>query len=163
MKALFPVVLAAVLALPVAAAAQGAVTAETAPFPIAYLSPQRAFALSVDGKAAQARLTALETERARDIEARNKALQTQRPALRPDQVQKFEVDLQRFIQDAQAEITGVQRELESAFLAKLRPALDAIVKEKGLRLVLNEDAGFLVWADPALDLTPEVARRIDMR
>jgi outer membrane protein len=144
---------------------------------VAYFSTQRAFSLSTEGKAAQAELLALEAARARDIEGRNKALETQRLALergatvlgdaaraqRTKEIQKFEIDLQRFIQDAQAELAGAQRDAESAFLARLRPALDQVAKEKGLALVFNADAGVLMWSDPALDITPEVVERLDAR
>jgi outer membrane protein len=142
---------------------------------LAFFSTQRAFAQSVIGKTAQARLSALEAERAREIDTRNRSLEAQRQALatasglldtaarnqRSKEIEKFEIDLQRFIQDAQAEMMGAQRDVESAFLAKIRPALDQVAKEKGLLLVINEDVGLVAWADPALDLTPEIIKRID--
>jgi hypothetical protein len=30
-----------------------------------------------------------------------------------------------------------------------------------LAFLFNEDAGLLAWADPALDITPDIARRVD--
>ncbi len=80
---------------------------------------------------------------------------------RVQEIEKFQVDLQRFVEDAQAEFLGVQRQLESAFLTKLRPALDSVARSRGLLLVFNEDAGVVAWSDPALDITPEVVRRVD--
>jgi hypothetical protein len=62
---------------------------------------------------------------------------------------KFEIDLRRFIQDAQAEITGFQRDVETGFLAKVNPALDQVAIERSLWLVFNEDAGLIAWASPA--------------
>jgi outer membrane protein len=163
--------LAAVLSLVIAsdAAAQGLTDVR-----IAYFSPQRAFAQSTDGKAAQAKLTALQAERVKEIESRNVTLAAERQALERDApllndaaraqrqqaVDRFEVDLQRFIQDAQNELMGVQRDLETAFLAKLRPALDQVAKDKSLLLVLNEDTGLIAWADLSLDITPEVVKRL---
>jgi Skp family chaperone for outer membrane proteins len=137
---------------------------------LAVFSPTRAYAMSADGKAAQARLGALEARKAGEIETRRKALDAQRADLaqsgavlsdtaraqRTQAIQRFEVDLERFIQDAQSEVMGVQRGLENAFLAKLRPALEGVIKEHALKLVLNEDAGHVAWADPSLDITPAV-------
>jgi Skp family chaperone for outer membrane proteins len=154
--------------LPAAAAAQ-------APsLPIAYFSPQRAFFSSADGKAAQAKLTSLQAERSKEIDARNAAIKQLQAALqrttagldavtlrlREQEIERFSLDLQRYIEDAQAEFLGVQKELESAFLAKLTPALSLVVKDRGLMLVLNEDAGLIAWADPSLDITLEVVKRI---
>lgn len=163
---------ALVLALPSVAGAQvsGGLAGQ-----VAYFSPQRAFALSVDGKQAQAKLAALEAERSREIAARTSRLNGLRDVLRQNdavlsdlarqqrelEVQRFEIDIKRFVEDAQAEFLGVQRNLESAFFVKLRPALASVVKEHGLMLLFNEDAGLLAWADPTLDVTAEVAKRVD--
>ena len=163
------------IAAPGAAAAQGVAVEALAEAKLAYFSPQRAYALSAAGQAGQARLTALQTERAREIEARSRTLETQRQQLqvnsalltegartqRAKELEKFEIDLQRFIQDAQAEITGFQRDVETEFLTKLRPALDQVAKDRNLWLVFNEDAGLIAWGNPALDITSDVVKRID--
>jgi Skp family chaperone for outer membrane proteins len=170
------VIALAVMAAPATARAQGpAAEPRLDTNRLAYFSPQRAYSLSAAGQAAQARLTALQTERAREIEARTRTLETQQQQLqqssslltetargqRVKELEKFEVDLQRFIQDAQAEITGFQRDVESEFLARLRPALDQVAKDRSLWLVFNEDAGLIAWANPVLDITSEVVKRID--
>jgi len=142
---------------------------------LAYFSPQRAFSASAEGKAAQAKLSSLQADTSRQIEARNAKLEALQNALaqsslllsedarrqRQQEIEKFQVDVQRFVEDAQAEFLGVQRELESAFLAKLRPALEAVARDRGLLIVLNQDAGVIAWADAALDITPEVVSRVD--
>ena len=55
----------------------------------------------------------------------------------------------------------MQRDFEAAFLAKLRPALDAVARDRALLIVLNQDAGLIAWADPALDVTAEVVARLN--
>jgi Skp family chaperone for outer membrane proteins len=161
--------------LPSAAFAQNSAAMIQDSAGVAYFSPQRAFYQSVDGKTAQAKLSSLQAETARRLEAQNGKLKSMQAALeqsasllsntarleREQEIERFQIDLQRFVEDAKAEFLGVQRELESAFLAKLRPALASVAKERGLILVLNEDAGLLAWANPALDITPEVVRRVD--
>jgi Skp family chaperone for outer membrane proteins len=140
----------------------------------AYFSPQRAFSESPDGRAAQTRLTTLQAEKTKAIEEKNKALQAKQQTLeqsgtilnqqarteRTKELDKFKIDVQRFIEDAQAELTGVQRDMESAFLTKLKPALEQVVKQKSLQLVFNADEGTLAWADPALDITSDVVKQI---
>jgi Skp family chaperone for outer membrane proteins len=142
---------------------------------LASFSPQRAFAESAEGKTGIAMLTALQEKRAREIEDRNKALQARDRALqqslavltedakaqRTKELEKFRLDIQRFIQDAQAEFLGVQRDIESAFAAKLRPALDRVAKDKGLQLVLNLDEPTIIaWAAPSLDITADVVKQL---
>ena len=173
MRLLFAAALA-VLSLPSLASAQGALPTDTMPR-LAYFSPQRAFALSADGRAAEAKLSALEAARGKEIATRNAKLKELQDALergtsvlgdaarrqREIEVERFQIDTKRFVEDAQAEFLGVQRDLENTFFAKLRPALDAVAKERGFLFVFNEDAGLLAWANPALDVTADVVKRLN--
>ncbi len=138
------------------------------------VSLQRAFTGSAEGKAGLARLAALEEKHSREIAAKNKALQSQEQALRESgavlseqartrqtrEIEKFRVDVQRFIEEAQAELVGAQRDIESAFVVRLRPAVERVAKAKGLQFVVNLDANALVWADPAMDITGEVVKQL---
>lgn len=167
--------MAGVLAVPTLASAQGQVLAELAGSRLAYFSPERAFAMSSDGQAAQAKLTALEAERGKELAARNAKLKDMQDALqrgaavlgeatrrqREIDVERFEIDTKRFLEDAQAEFLGIRRASENTFFTKLRPALDAVAKERGFLFVLNEDSGLLAWANPALDITAEVVQRMN--
>ena len=164
---------AAVLSLAAPSATYAQTPAESSTR-LAYFSPQRAFAVSPDGKLAEAKLAALQMERAKEAEARSQQLQKLQATLqqsaavlteaarrlREQEIAKFQVDLDRYIQDAQADFAGVQRDFETAFLAKLRPALDRVARERALLLVLNEDAGVIAWAEPSLDITGDVVARI---
>ena len=141
---------------------------------VACFSPQRAFSESADGKATIARLTTLQTEKTRAIDEKNKALQAQEQALeqsssllseaartqRSNEVQKFRIDVQRFIQDAQDELTGIQRDAENTFVIKLKPALATVAQDKGLQIVFNIDDGQVAWFDPSLDITSDVIKQI---
>lgn len=142
------------MVLPSIAAAQASQSVNNDSIRLAYFSPQRAFFQSSDGKAAEARLTSLQSQTSREVDARNaklKALQqelaTRSSVLaeaarreREQEIDRVQLDLRRFVEDAQAEFLGVQRNLENAFLAKLAPA----------------DSGLLAWADPSLDITADV-------
>jgi hypothetical protein len=44
------------------------------------------------------------------------------------------------------------RDLETAFLAKLQPAVQKVAKDEGFQIVFNLDEGVISWADPSLDI-----------
>jgi Skp family chaperone for outer membrane proteins len=170
------IVLVSTLAAHPALAQQSAITAPSATMGVRLgcVSPHQAFSQSAEGKAAIARLTALREEHAHAIEERNKALQSQEQAFqrnaavlnqkaraqRSNAVERFRLDVQRFIQDAQAEVTGVQREAESAFVFKFKPAVEKVAKERGLQIVFNLDEAPIAWVDSSLDITPEVVKQL---
>jgi|KBSSwiStaDraftv2_1062776.scaffolds.fasta_scaffold49499_3 outer membrane protein len=164
-------VLGAVLTLlvcPFVASAQPSV-------PFAYFSPQRAFAASPESKTVETRLNALQATRSKELDSRNQRLKVMQDALersgtvlsptvrqeREREIERFQVDIQRFIQDAQNEFLGVRKQSEDAFVLRLQPALAAVAKEKGLLFVINEDQGLIAWADPVADITPEIIRRLE--
>jgi Skp family chaperone for outer membrane proteins len=171
---------AAVILVPFKANAQAPVTAPmqaSLTARIACFSPQRAFAESADGKTTLARLTALQNERARAIDEKNKTLQIQEQALersagllsdsartqRTAEVEKLRIDVQRFIEDAQAELMGMQRDAENAFVVKLKPALAKVAQDRGLQIVLNADDGQVAWFDAAVDITSDVLRQLALK
>src|SRR5204863_8926698 len=129
---------------------------------IGCFSAERAFSESAEGKAVVARLTTLQNEKARAIEEKNRVLEAAR-ARQASDVEKLRIDVQRFIEDAQAELMGIQRAAESAFLVKLKPVLERVAEDKRLQLVLNVDGPQVVWFDPALDLTSDVVKQLALR
>jgi Skp family chaperone for outer membrane proteins len=172
-RTLAPLTLASML-LPLPARGETPPAAFNSELRVGYFSAERAFAESADGKTAIARVTALRDEKARAVDARNKELAAREQTLKENAaslttsaltqqsaiVEKFRLDVQRFIQDAQAEVMGVQRDVEGAFLVKLKPALDKVVAAKGLQLVLSMDTPLVVWFDPADDITADVVKQL---
>jgi outer membrane protein len=77
------------------------------------------------------------------------------------EIERQNVEVQRFQQDAQAEINELQMQLQSEFQQKLTPVLDALAKEKGLQALFSAADAGLVWADPGLDLTTETIKKLD--
>ena len=158
------------IALPSIALAQSAQSIGADATRLAYVSPQRAFLDSNDGKAAEVRLNSIQSETSREVESRSAKLKVLQQALaertsllaesarreREMEIDRFQIDLQRFVEDAQARFLGVRRDLENAFLAKFAPALDSVAKTRGLLFVVNQDSGVLAWADPRLDITADV-------
>jgi outer membrane protein len=150
-----------------------------APFPagakIAFINPQRIFQESADGKAALTRVQTLTQKKQTENGTRQKTLQENQQKLQSSgnvmsdaarsqlekEIEKQQLDLQRFQQDAQAEIQELQTEVQNEFARKVQPLIDQIAKEKGLQLVFNaSDAGF-AWVDPGLDLSTEIIKKLD--
>lgn len=165
----------ALLVLPAVGGAQTQSPPNDAGLRLAYFSPGRAYAQSTAGKTAEAKLASWQAEKAKEISARNARLKALQDAVQQNasvlgetalrqrelEVERFSLDVQRFIEDARAEFLGVQKDLENAFLFKVRPALDAVAKDKGLHLVFNEDAGVFAWVNPTLDITTDVVKLVD--
>ena len=111
--------IASVLSLPSVASAQDQALAELAGSRLAYFSPERAFAMSSDGKAAETKLATLEAERGKELAARRKlkdmqdSLQRGAAVLgeagrrqRETEIERFEIDTKRFLEDAQRSFSG---------------------------------------------------------
>lgn len=142
---------------------------------IAFVDLGRVAALSKEGQSLFARIDGLRAQKETELQARGKEVaelesklsqsaavmnDTAREQLRK-QFERAQIDFQRFTQDAQTEMTQVQRELEQAFMEKAFPAIGAVAQERSLWAVFNvADAGVL-WREPALDISEEIARRMD--
>jgi outer membrane protein len=150
-----------------------------APFPagakIAFFDPRVVFQNSKEGQSGLARVKALTDKKQTENNDRQKKLAADQQKLQTSgsmlndaaksqlekDIEKQQVDMQRFQQDAQAEINELQQEVQNEFVKKLQPVVDRIAAEKGLHLVFNSAEAGLAWAAPGLDLTPEVIKAID--
>lgn len=130
---------------------------------------------SKQGQALFAKIDDIRTQKESEVAARGKdvaALQDKwnqaspvltdaaREQLRK-QFERAQVDFQRFTQDAQAEVAQVQRELEQAFMQKAFPAIAAVAKERSLWAVFSVAESGLLWREQTLDISTEIAQRID--
>jgi len=142
---------------------------------VAFVDFQRIANESAEGKISTTKLQTLMqkkqaegADRAKQLQANQQKLQTSgammneaaRTALEKE-IERQQVDGQRFQQDAQAEVQELQNELQAEFQKKLIPVLQALLQEKGLQMILSRaDAGIVVF-DPGLDLSGEVVKRLD--
>ena len=76
-------------------------------------------------------------------------------------LEKMQLEVQRFNQDAEVEVQELQRQLQLDFQKKLIPILDQVANDKQLQFVLSVGDSGLVWADPALDITDDVIAHLD--
>ncbi len=149
------------------------------PFPegskVAYVVLQRIANESADGKTATTRIQALQQKKAAELNDKNKQLQTAQQKLEKEagvlsttaagelqkQVERLQVEIQRFTQDAQAEVQELQQQLQQEFQVRLEPVLQEIGREKGLHFIFNGPDAGLVWADAALDISTDVIKKLD--
>ena len=149
------------------------------PFPqgakVAYVVLQRIANESADGRVATTRIQALQQKRATELNDKNKQLTTAQQKLEKEgsvmsasaaadlqkQIEKITVEVQRFTQDAQAEVQELQQQLQQEFQQRLEPVLQQVAQEMGLQFVFNGPDAGLVWADAALDISSEIIRKLD--
>jgi outer membrane protein len=161
------------------AAAPAPAPAPPVPFPegakVGYINLQRVASESADGQAATKRITTLREEKEKDLVARNakfeearKRLETSASvlseAVRSSQqkdVERLQTDLQRATQDAQKAVEDLQTELQVEFEKKLRPILSEVSASKNLHMVFSQSDSGVVWANPGLDITTDVIKKLD--
>jgi len=150
-----------------------------APFPqgakIGFVNFQRVVQESTEGKASSTRIQALSKKKQDEAAQRSQQLASNQQKLQTSggvmseaarsqlekEIEKAQVDAQRFQQDAQAEINEMQQELQNEFIKKVTPILQQVAIDKGLYALFNaQEAGF-AWVDPGLDLTTEVIKKLD--
>jgi Skp family chaperone for outer membrane proteins len=162
-----------------AAPAQAPALRPPAVFPqdskIALVNLQQIAQLSVDGKASTAKVQALIAKKQTEAAAKAKQLQDnqnklqQSGALMNDtaraqlekEIEKEQLEQQRFEQDAQAEVMELQTQLQGDFQEKLFPILNQMVLEKGLHVLFSAADAGIIAADPGIDLTVEAIKRFD--
>jgi outer membrane protein len=149
------------------------------PFPqgakVAYVVLQRIANESADGRVATTRIQALQQKKAAELNEKNKQLQTMQQKLEKEgavmsasaagdlqkNIEKLNLEVQRFTQDAQAEVQELQQSLQDEFQSRLTPVLAQVATDMGLQFVFNGPDAGLVWADAALDITAEVIKKLD--
>lgn len=150
-----------------------------APFPEgakwAFVVLQRIANESAEGKAATAQIQALQQKKATELNEKNKQLQGIQAKIEKEasvmsvtaqsdlakQAERLNTEIQRFTQDAQQELTELQEQLRLQFEARVQPVLDEVRQEKGLHFIFNGPDSGLVAADPGLDISLDVIKKLD--
>ena len=168
------------LVLTLAGLAPPALAAPVAPTPaaaavagVATVDFQRALNEVGEGAQARARLesmyadrkTAIERTR-RDLESRMADLDKQKLVLSDAARRQKEEELTQMQAQFQATAQRAEQEMQQAYYGAMETLVDkmkaiagALGKERGLALVLEVNEGGVVYAAPAIDLTPEVIAR----
>ena len=158
-------------------AQQPAVTAPAqapAPLRMAFLDLPRIAAESIEGKAASGRVQAVTQKKSAELQDKTKALQANQQKLQggavlndaaraqaQKEIDRLTIEIDRFQEDANAEVQEMQQQLQAEFQEKLRPIVDAMIKELAIGLLFSASDAGAVYMDPSLDITPEVIKRFD--
>ena len=141
----------------------------------AFVNVQRIAAESAAGKTLAGKVQALNQQKVNELNERNKALQASQQKLEAGasvlsptamaqlqkDIERKQVDIQRFTEDAQQEVTALQEQLQGEFQARLSPVIQQMAAKRGLHLLFSVVDSGLVWADQALDITTEVIQAFD--
>ncbi|MFB3855277.1 MAG: OmpH family outer membrane protein [Vicinamibacterales bacterium] len=146
------------------------------PFPtdskIAYMSIQGIIDASKLGQSFSQKVKTLQEQKVKELEKLQKALQDNQAKLGSGlinqeaaaklerEIERQQVELQRAQQDAQTEIQYLQAELQQQFEQQVRPVIEKVAVEKNLYMIFAAGPE-IVWANRALDLTLEIAKRLD--
>lgn len=149
------------------------------PFPegakVAYVVLQRIANESAEGKAATAKIQALQKKKSEELQEKQKQVEALKQKLEKEvsvmsstaqadlqkQVERINTEMQRFTQDAQQEIQELQTQLQQAFEQRMTPILAQVGQEKGLHYIFNGPDSGMVWADPGLDISADVIKKLD--
>ena len=141
----------------------------------AYVRIDRIAAESNEGKVLNERVKALNDQKVRELNDKNKTLQSAQQKLDSGgsvlsdtvraqlsaEIERQQRDIQRFTEDAQQDLQALQQQLQEEFTRKLNPVLDKVAKEKQVHMVFNATESGLVWADPTMDLTTDIIKALD--
>ena len=120
-------------------------------------------------------MQALTQKKAAELQEKTKALQANQQKLQQGgavlndaaraqtqkEIDRLTVEIDRFQEDANAEVQELQQQLQAEFQEKLRPIVDALVKELAIGLLFSAGDAGAIYVDPSLDITGEVIKRFD--
>jgi outer membrane protein len=150
-----------------------------APFPAgtkyAFVNIQRIAAESAAGITLTGNVQALNQQKVNELNEKNVALQATQQKLDAGatvlsptaaaqlqrEIERQQIDIQRFTEDAQQEVTALQTQLQDEFQLRLSPVIQAVATERDLDLLFSVADSGLVWAEQSLDITSDVIQRFD--
>ena len=141
----------------------------------AYINLQEVAQASAQGKAFNAKVQALQEQKVKELQDKNKTLQAaqdklekggsvlseQAAAQQKADIDRQQRDIQRATEDAQQEIQSLTQQLQGEFERILMPVIDKVAKDKQVHFVFDAAQSGLVWADPSMDLTADVIAALD--
>ena len=148
---------------------------QQAPLRMAFLDLQRIAAESGEGKAASSKVQALTQKKSAELQEKTKQLQGNQQKIQQGgavlndaaraqtqkEIDRLTVEIDRFQEDANAEVQELQQSLQADFQEKLRPVVDGVVKELAIGLLFSAGDAGAIYVDPSLDITGEVIKRFD--
>jgi outer membrane protein len=167
---------AAVLRAPAFAQQAPSVTPPApAPLRMAFIDLQRVAAESSEGKTASGKIQAVTQKKQTELKEKTAALQANQQKLQQGggalsdasraqtqkEIDRLTVEIDRFQEDANAEVQELQQQVMAEFQEKLRPVVDAMVKELGIGLLFSAGDAGAIFIDPSLDITADAVKRFN--
>lgn len=135
---------------------------------------QRTLKETAAGKAAKRKLEADKKKKQTALDAKQKALQEkaanlnkQQAVLKPAVLRKRQMELQKEYAELeqtfmklQQELAAMEAKLVQDIFRKASPIIKKLAESKGLTMVIEKNEGAVLYAIPAIDLTPAVNRQI---
>jgi Skp family chaperone for outer membrane proteins len=139
--------------------------------PVGYVSTQKVLADSNEGKAAVARLQAVQQQKANELRPKQQALEATRRQLleTTDQAartqlsqteQQQRTEFERLSAQATTDVQALQRQMQAELQLRVRGIIEEIAKSKNVQMVVNADTT-VIWSDSRLDLTPALIERLN--
>lgn len=131
-------------------------------FPPAIVNLQRLMAESIDGKAVIAKLEAARTEHLKNLEGKRAEItQLIQKKAAAASIERSQVELKRMTEDADAQMTAMQRALQVDFFKKVEPIASQIAVEDKLGMLFTFPNPNIVWTGPSVDITAKVIQRLN--
>jgi Skp family chaperone for outer membrane proteins len=129
--------------------------------PMAMVNMPRLVAETAVGKAASARIDALRKEKEKAILDKRAAIQalTQKNPADPG-IERGQRELERFAQDAEAELAALNAQLQGEFTRVVSPILKQILEEDHLGVIIEFPSPLVIFVDPSADITEKVIQRL---
>jgi outer membrane protein len=141
----------------------------------AVVNLQEVAATSSQGKAFNDKVQALQAAKVKELQDKQKAMQANQEKLEKGatvlndsaraslqaEIERQQRDIQRATEDAQQDLQALTQQLQAQFEQVLGPIIDKVAREKQVHFVFDAAQSGLVWADPSMDLTPDVVRALD--
>jgi outer membrane protein len=130
---------------------------------------------SSEGRAASTRIEELQKKKQAELQEKNKQLlavqqklqqggtvlsDPARAQLEKD-IERMQREIQFLQQNAQAEVQDLTQDLQEEFRVKLMPVIEQVGAERDLHIIFSAGDAGMIWANPGLDITQEIIRRLD--
>lgn len=153
----------------------GVASAQSGGPKIGWVDLQRTLQETKAGKAAREKLEGEKNEKQKQVndlkeklKKQAEDLEKQKVVLKPDAVQKRERELQEEFAKLQQTFVQLQQDLARAegtltreIQAQAFNIVESIAKRDGYTMIVERNEAGMMYADPSLDITPEVNKRLD--
>ena len=100
-------------------------------------------------------------KKAEDFEKQRQLLKGEAIAQRQQELQEEYAALQQRFMTHQQELARQEATLTREIFQKASSIVESIAKRDGYTMIIEKNEGAVLWADPKLDITAEVNRRLD--